>query len=65
MLRAAAWTGGLFGVGTAICGLFHQGWIQPIVLVALGAALLAVSSRTGRAGRPRRIRSLAAKEAAA
>ena len=62
MLRAAAWTGGLFGVGTAICRAFPEGWVQPLVLVALGAALLAVSRRSGR---PRAARTLAPKQVAA
>ncbi len=43
MFRAAAWTGGLFGAGAAICQVFPAGWVEPVVLVALGAALLVVS----------------------
>ncbi|WP_242345255.1 hypothetical protein [Anaeromyxobacter terrae] len=64
MLRAAAWTLGLFGVGTSIVRLFPESaWVEPIVLLALGFAFLYVSARTG--GRERRSRALAPKQAAA
>jgi hypothetical protein len=63
MLRAAAWTIGLFGTGMLICTLFPAGWLEPIVLFGLGLALLAVSARSR--SRPRRARALAPKEAAA
>jgi hypothetical protein len=62
MLRAAAWTVGLFGVGMVICRLFHSAWIEPVVLFGLGVAFLAVSGRTGL--RPRRP-AVAPKQAAA
>lgn len=55
MLRAAAWTSGLFGAGAAISQMFPASWTEPAVLLALGAALLAVSSR---GLRPRRARTL-------
>ncbi len=65
MLRAAAWTLGLFGVGTSVVGLFPESaWVEPIVLLALGIAFLYVSARTG--FRERRSRGeLAPKQAAA
>jgi hypothetical protein len=65
MLRAAAWTLGLFGVGTSIVRLFPESaWIEPVVLLALGVAFLYVSARTS--VRERRARgTLAPKQAAA
>jgi hypothetical protein len=64
MLRATIWTVGLFGAGTALTRILAWPWAEPIVLVALGAALLYVSARSGL--RERRARgALAAKEAAA
>jgi len=45
MLRAAAWTGGLFAAGGGICLLFPGPWIEPIVLLALGAMLFFLSRR--------------------
>jgi hypothetical protein len=45
MLRAAGWTGGLFALGGGICHLFPGPWIEPLVLIALGATLLFVSGR--------------------
>ncbi len=45
MLRAAAWTGGLFAVGSAICHFFPESWVEPLVLLALGTALLVISAR--------------------
>lgn len=63
MLRAAAWTVGLFGAGMVICGLFPIPWMQPLVLLGLGFSFLVVS---GRSGAPRRSRTaVAPKEAAA
>jgi len=62
MLRAAAWTVGLFGAGAALCRLFPAGWFEPVVLVALGVTLLGVSR--GGARRPR-ARVAAPKQAAA
>lgn len=50
MVRATVWTVGLFGAGAAICRMFPAGWVEPLVLVALGLALLFVS----RSGAPRR-----------
>ncbi len=47
MWRAATWTGGLFAAGSAICHWFPAGWVEPVVLMALGMALLVVSSRGG------------------
>ncbi|WP_041448334.1 hypothetical protein [Anaeromyxobacter sp. Fw109-5] len=64
MLRAAAWTLGLFGVGTSVVGLFPESaWIEPVVLLALGVAFLYVSARTN--VRERRTGALAPKQAAA
>lgn len=63
MLRAAAWTIGLFGAGMLICRLFPLPWIEPAVLLGLGVGFLAVSARTG--PRARRARAVATKEAAA
>lgn len=48
MVRVAAWTGGLFGAGALICQLYPTSWIEPVVLVGLGAAMLLVSARLGR-----------------
>jgi hypothetical protein len=48
MLRATVWTVGLFGAGTAICRVFPAAWTEPLVLFALGLALLFVSARTAR-----------------
>jgi len=73
MVRVAAWTGGLFGTGAIICQVYPTSWIEPVVLVALGAAMLFVSGRIGRprtsggrAAAPRRaMAAAAAKEAPA
>ncbi len=62
MLRAAAWTVGLFGAGMIISGVFPIPWMQPLVLLGLGCAFLVVSSRSGT---PRRTRAVTAKEVAA
>jgi hypothetical protein len=51
MLRATIWTVGLFGAGTAICRAFPATWTEPLVLFALGLALLYVSTRAARAPR--------------
>jgi hypothetical protein len=51
MLRATVWTVGLFGAGTAICRAFPATWTEPLVLFALGLALLYVSARTARGTR--------------
>jgi hypothetical protein len=48
MLRATVWTVGLFGAGTAISRLFPGTWTEPLVLLALGVALLFASARTAR-----------------
>jgi chromate transport protein ChrA len=45
MLRAAAWTGVLFVAGVAICLLFPGPWVEPIVLLAMGAMLFFLSRR--------------------
>jgi hypothetical protein len=62
MLRATTWTLGLFGAGTALTRVFASGWIEPLVLLLLGGALLYVSARTG--ARTRRERGAAAAVAA-
>jgi hypothetical protein len=48
MLRATVWTVGLFGAGTALCRAFPSTWTEPLVLFALGLALLFVSAHTAR-----------------
>ena len=48
MLRATVWTLGLFGAGTAISRVLPGTWTEPLVLFALGLALLFVSARTAR-----------------
>ncbi len=48
MLRVAAWTGGLFAVGSIICYAFSAIWVEPLVLLGLGTILLALGSRGGR-----------------
>ncbi len=53
MLRAAAWSVGLFGVGLLICRVFPATWLEAPVLLALGVAMLVVSARPAR---PRRAR---------
>lgn len=47
MVRVAAWTGVLFGIGLTISHLFPTSWIEPVVLLGLGATMLVVSSRLG------------------
>jgi hypothetical protein len=44
MLRATAWTAGLFAAGGVICHVFPAAWVEPLVLLVLGAVLLAVSA---------------------
>ncbi len=63
MLRAATWAVGLFGLAMAICRVFPLPWLEPIVLLGLGVAMLAVSARSGL--RPRRARAPQPKEVAA
>lgn len=46
MLRAAAWTVGLFSLGGGICHLFPGPIVEPLVLLALGATLFFVSGRS-------------------
>jgi hypothetical protein len=48
MLRAASWTAGLFAVGSAICHFIPGSCVEPLVLMALGSALLLLSSRGSR-----------------
>jgi hypothetical protein len=48
MWRAAIWTAALFGLGTLLCQLFPNAWLEPLVLMALGVAMLFVSSRPSR-----------------
>jgi hypothetical protein len=62
MLRAAAWSVGLFGFGMVVCRLFPEAWLEAPVLLALGITMLVVSARSPR---PRRARLPAPKEAAA
>jgi hypothetical protein len=45
MLRAAAWTGGLFALGGGICHLFPGPWVEPLVLLGLGSTLFFISGR--------------------
>lgn len=40
MLRVAAWTGGLFAIGAGVAHYFPGNWTEPLVLAALGAAML-------------------------
>jgi hypothetical protein len=66
MLRATVWTVGLFGAGTAVSRLFPGTWTEPLVLLALGLALLFVSARTARTtGMPAATEPRAAAAAAA
>ncbi len=65
MLRATTWTLGLFGVGTSVVRMFPEaGWVEPVVLIALGFAFLYVSARIGVPGRRART-ALTPKHAAA
>jgi hypothetical protein len=49
MLRAAAWSVGLFGIGMLICRLFPESWVEAPVLLVLGVAMLFVSARRPKA----------------
>ncbi len=62
MWRAAAWTAGLFGAGVAVSQVFPAAWAEPLILFGLGSAMLFVSRSNPR---PRRTRTVAAKQAAA
>lgn len=62
MLRAAAWSMGLFGLGMLVCRMFPESWVEAPVLLALGVAMLWVSARTPK---PRRAGLAQPKEAAA
>ncbi len=62
MLRAAAWSVGLFGLGMLVCRIFPASWLEAPVLLVLGVTMLVVSARTPR---PRRARLPQPKEAAA
>ncbi len=64
MSRATVWTVGLFGAGTALCRMFPAPWLEPVVLLALGMALLFVSARLGGRARPARRRDRSASERA-
>jgi hypothetical protein len=46
MIKAAAWTLGLFGLGSVLCHFFPASWLEPLVLLGLGTTLLYVGSRT-------------------
>jgi hypothetical protein len=48
MIRATVWTVGLFGAGAMIVRAFPGTWTEPLVLLALGIALLFASARTAR-----------------
>jgi hypothetical protein len=63
MLRAGTWTVGLFGLAMLICRTFPVPWLEPVVLLGLGVAMLWASARSGL--RPRRARAPEPKEAAA
>jgi hypothetical protein len=52
MIRATVWTVGLFGAGAAVTRVFPGTWTEPLVLLALGIALLFVSARTVRTAAP-------------
>jgi hypothetical protein len=58
MIRATIWTVGLFGAGAALARAFPGTWTEPLVLIALGLALLFASRpartlpRGARAPRP-------------
>ncbi len=46
MLRAAAWTGGLFALGGGVVHFFPGQFTEPLVLVVLGTTLFLVSGRS-------------------
>jgi hypothetical protein len=56
MIRATVWTVGLFGAGTLLVRAFPGTWTEPIVLLALGLALLVASARTARGTTATRLR---------
>ena len=64
MLRATAWTVGLFGAGAAIARALEGSWVEPVVLLALGLTFLFVSARMGGARAPRPVAKLPARAAA-
>ncbi len=45
MLRAAAWTCGLFAVGGGVVHFFPGPVVEPVVLLALGMTLFLLSGR--------------------
>lgn len=45
MIRVAAWSGVLFALGCAVCQLFPAPLVEPLVVIALGAALLLLAGR--------------------
>jgi hypothetical protein len=51
MLRAAAWTGGLFAVGCGVVQMFPGQFTEPLVLIVLGAMLVLVAGRSRDAAR--------------
>jgi hypothetical protein len=62
MLRVAAWTGGLFAIGAGVAHYFPGSWTEPLVLAALGAAMLllgrdalSVSARTSPPAPPQQL----------
>ncbi len=63
MLRAGTWAVGVFGLAMLICRAFPVPWLEPIVLLGLGVAMLFVRARSGL--RPRRARDPEPKQAVA
>jgi hypothetical protein len=52
MLRAAAWTGGLFAVGAGLVHFLPLGaWVEPLVLAALGGGLILAGGRRAQQSR--------------
>jgi hypothetical protein len=52
MLRAAAWTGGLFAAGAGLVHFLPMGaWVEPLVLVVLGGALILAGGRRAQSAR--------------
>jgi hypothetical protein len=52
MLRAAAWTGGLFAVGAGLVHFLPVGaWVEPLVLAVLGGGLILAGGRRAQAPR--------------
>ncbi len=49
MVKAAAWTCGLFALGGGVVHLFPGPLTEPLVLIALGTTMLLVSGRPTRA----------------